>query len=134
MLTVTKAGSGSGTVTSDPTGIICGASCSAPFAGGTSVTLAATPSAGADQRFLGFTGDCASQTETTCTSTIDGDRSVTATFGLCSASYPDVCIPPPPPDLDCGEIAPRNFTVLHGVAAPDPHGFDADGNGVGCEE
>jgi hypothetical protein len=47
----------------------------------------------------------------------------------CSPAYPTVCIPPPPPDLDCGDIPHRRFTVL----APDPHRFDADGNGVGCE-
>jgi micrococcal nuclease len=47
----------------------------------------------------------------------------------CDAAYPTVCIPPPPPDLDCGEITYRNFTVL----APDPHGFDADHDGIGCE-
>jgi micrococcal nuclease len=47
----------------------------------------------------------------------------------CDASYPDVCIPPAPPDLDCGDISARRFTVL----APDPHRFDADGDGIGCE-
>ncbi|HEX7123339.1 MAG TPA: thermonuclease family protein [Gemmatimonadaceae bacterium] len=49
--------------------------------------------------------------------------------GNCSPAYPDVCIPPPPPDLDCGDIPYRRFTVL----PPDPHGFDRDGDGVGCE-
>jgi Protein of unknown function (DUF1524) len=47
----------------------------------------------------------------------------------CDDAYPTVCIPPPPPDLDCGDISYRNFTVL----APDPHGFDGDHDGVGCE-
>ena len=47
----------------------------------------------------------------------------------CQPSYPGVCIHPPPPDLDCGEISHRRFTVL----APDPHGFDRDKDGVGCE-
>src|SRR5207247_1406503 len=45
-LTVTKTGSGGGTVTSSPAGIICGATCSASFASGTSVTLTATPASG----------------------------------------------------------------------------------------
>lgn len=48
----------------------------------------------------------------------------------CEPSYPSVCIPPPPPDLDCGEIPHRNFEVR----APDPHRFDHDHDGVGCEE
>jgi micrococcal nuclease len=53
--------------------------------------------------------------------------------GTCHASYPDVCIPPAPPDLDCGDISYRNFRVRHDVADPDPHGFDGDRDGVGCE-
>ncbi len=51
----------------------------------------------------------------------------------CAASYPDVCIPPPPPDLDCGQITHRRFRVVHTVASPDPHRFDGDRDGVGCE-
>lgn len=47
----------------------------------------------------------------------------------CDSAYPGVCIPPPPPDLDCGDVDHRRFRVL----PPDPHRFDADGNGVGCE-
>lgn len=47
----------------------------------------------------------------------------------CHASYPTVCIPPPPPDLDCGDIPYRRFTVV----GADPHRFDADKDGVGCE-
>jgi hypothetical protein len=50
--------------------------------------------------------------------------------GNCDPSYPDFCIPPPPPDLDCPDVAPRvNFTVI----GDDPHGFDVDGDGIGCE-
>ena len=47
----------------------------------------------------------------------------------CDPAYPKVCIPPQPPDLDCGEISHRNFTVL----PPDPHRFDGDKDAVGCE-
>lgn len=47
----------------------------------------------------------------------------------CDPSYPDVCIPPYPPDLDCGDIPYRRFRVLQ----PDPHGFDRDKDGIGCE-
>ena len=47
----------------------------------------------------------------------------------CDAAYPDVCIASPPPDLDCPGVPDKGFTVL----APDPHGFDGDGDGVGCE-
>jgi micrococcal nuclease len=47
----------------------------------------------------------------------------------CHPSYPDVCIPPAPPDLDCPEIPYRQFTVV----GADPHGFDGDRDGIGCE-
>ena len=47
----------------------------------------------------------------------------------CDPSYPTVCIPPPPPDLDCGDVTYRRFKVL----PPDPHRFDADKDGIGCE-
>jgi endonuclease YncB( thermonuclease family) len=47
----------------------------------------------------------------------------------CDPSYPTVCIPPAPPDLNCGDIPFRRFQVL----PPDPHGFDGDNDGVGCE-
>ncbi len=47
----------------------------------------------------------------------------------CSPAYPTVCIPPPPPDLNCGDIPYRRFAVL----PPDPHNFDTDHDGIGCE-
>jgi micrococcal nuclease len=52
-----------------------------------------------------------------------------ASGGNCDASYPGVCIPAAPPDLDCGDIEHRRFEVI----APDPHGFDGNSDGVGCE-
>src|SRR5690606_16357599 len=47
----------------------------------------------------------------------------------CDPSYPDVCIAPAPPDFDCGEIPYQQFRVI----GADPHGFDGDGDGIGCE-
>jgi uncharacterized protein YraI len=47
----------------------------------------------------------------------------------CDSSYPDVCIAPAPPDLDCSEVPYTNFRVQ----GADPHGFDADKDGIGCE-
>ncbi len=49
----------------------------------------------------------------------------------CDPSYPGVCIPPPPPDFNCGdEGVPENFAV----SGSDPHSFDADNDGIGCED
>jgi hypothetical protein len=53
--------------------------------------------------------------------------------GSCAASYPTVCIPPPPPDLNCADIPYTNFTVRWDVPDPDPHHFDGNRDGVGCE-
>lgn len=47
----------------------------------------------------------------------------------CDPAYPTVCIPSPPPDLDCRDIPYRNFQVL----PPDPHNFDGGRDGIGCE-
>jgi endonuclease YncB( thermonuclease family) len=49
--------------------------------------------------------------------------------GKCDPSYRGVCIPPPPPDLDCDDVPYSGFSVV----GSDPHGFDGDGDGVGCE-
>lgn len=51
-------------------------------------------------------------------------------FRLDVVVWADACIPPPPPDLECSDIDERRFTVL----PPDPHNFDGDHNGIGCEE
>jgi hypothetical protein len=47
----------------------------------------------------------------------------------CDSSYPDFCIPPPPPNLNCPDISQKRFTV----SGSDPHGFDRDNDGIGCE-
>lgn len=67
-----------------------------------------------------------------CAQVLSGCSSSTPTGvdGLdCHPSYPQVCIPPPPPDLDCDEIAFSDFQVV----GSDPHGFDTDDDGIGCE-
>jgi len=76
-LEVKTDGAGSGTVTSSPPGISCGAICPSTFPLSTPVVLTANPSAGS--RFSGWGGAC-SGNASTCTVRILGDRSVTATF------------------------------------------------------
>ena len=73
-LTVSK--TGSGTVTSGPAAIHCGASCSAFFPTGTTVSLLAQPDHGF--AFSQWGGACTSAG--VCVVTLDGDRSVTANF------------------------------------------------------
>ncbi|MBI3245244.1 MAG: hypothetical protein HYZ50_01915 [Deltaproteobacteria bacterium] len=77
-LTVTKEGTGSGTVTSDPVGIDCGGTCQASFDSNTGVTLTAIPDAGSV--FAGWGGACAGMGN--CMVSMTGDQSVTASFTL----------------------------------------------------
>lgn len=77
-LTVTKAGNGSGTVSSNPAGIACGVTCSGPFAAASTVMLTATPAAGS--AFAGWGGDCSGSGA--CQVTMSAARNVTASFAL----------------------------------------------------
>ncbi len=83
-LSVAGVGVGSGVVTSSPAGINCtstagasSGSCSAPFAGGTVVTLSPTVTAG---NFAGWNGACSGFGS--CQITMDQARAVTANFQL----------------------------------------------------
>ncbi len=84
-LTVLKTGSGIGTVTSSPTGIDCGVSCSAGFDTGTVVTLTTVPDA--TSTFTGWSGACSGTG--TCTVTMNSAQSVTATFDMLNTYYRD---------------------------------------------
>jgi hypothetical protein len=77
-LTVSKAGAGQGTVTSNPSGISCGADCTQDYAYNTSVVLTAAPAVGFT--FGGWTGGGCSGTALTCTVSMTAARNVTATF------------------------------------------------------
>jgi hypothetical protein len=79
-LDISKNGTGSGTVSSIPTGIQCGTTCSESFYTGDWVTLTATPSEGS--RFSGWSGGGCSGTGNCQIKNLAGDQSVTATFSL----------------------------------------------------
>ena len=91
-LTVSKEGDCTGTVTSNPAGIDCGADCSEDYVEGTVVALTATPDA--DCTFGGWSGDadCADAQVT-----MNGDRHCVATFN-------PVAAPPPPPPPERREV------------------------------
>jgi hypothetical protein len=75
-LQVTNAGGGTGTVTSSPAGIACGADCVETYTDGRVITLTAKPGKGS--RFTGWSGACSGSTS--CSVTMDQPRAVTATF------------------------------------------------------
>jgi hypothetical protein len=76
-LTVAKSGTGSGTVSSSPSGISCGSDCTQAFLSGTVVTLAAAASTGS--RFDGWSGGGCANTGS-CTLSGNSTLTVTATF------------------------------------------------------
>ncbi len=92
MLTISKSGTGSGTVVSYPALINCGGKCSASFQKDSSVTLTAIPDAG--NSFSGWGGDCSDcGNGAICQLTMDSDKSCTAEFtgSKCSAEHLDLC-------------------------------------------
>ena len=56
----------------------------------------------------------------------------------CDPNYVNLCVPPPPPDLDCAEVRvmlrAQGLTVVELLpGGSDPHRLDGDGDGRGCE-
>ncbi len=102
-LSVTKLGTGGGTVTSAPAGIDCGATCSFAFAPSTVASLTAV--AGSSSTFMGWSGAVCSGAAA-CSVTMDTALAVTAHFArsyrpdawikLCGLSTGCVIGPPPP--------------------------------------
>jgi hypothetical protein len=111
ILTVTKPGTGTGTVTSSPAGIDCGATCSAEFNQGTVVALAATPATGST--LSGWTG-CDSSSGNTCTVTMTSGRTITATFivvkTLTVSRSGSGTVASAPSGISCGTACTAPFT------------------------
>ena len=108
-LQVVKAGpnAAQGTVSSNPAGISCGASCDAPFASGASVTL--TASAPAGTLFGGWSGACTG-TATSCTVAMSQVHNVTATFN--------------PSQLGLSVTANRGTSTASGSVTSTPSGLN----------
>jgi|HubBroStandDraft_4_1064222.scaffolds.fasta_scaffold28532_1 uncharacterized repeat protein (TIGR03803 family) len=104
-LSVSLNGSGGGKVTSSPTGIDCGSTCSAKFNAGTQVTLTASPAAA--WGLTGWGGACGGIGG--CTVTLNANTSVSATFTtLFTAAQPPVV------------TSPSDIPVLPAVIGPLP--------------
>jgi phospholipase C len=76
-LTVELEGGGTGTITSNPSGINCPTTCAARFAPNTNVKLTASP--GNNDSFVGWSGACTGNS--TCSIALSSSNTVTATFG-----------------------------------------------------
>lgn len=104
-LTVNRSGLGSGIVTSSPTGLDCGTTCSAQFDSGTQVTL--TASAAVGSTFAGWSGGGCSGPGT-CKVTLNADTVVTAIF-----------TPAPPVTLTVSVVNPGLGSVSSSPAGID---------------
>lgn len=112
LLTVDRAGGGSGTVTSTPPGIACGDFCSSSYTAGIEVTLTQSPAPGSV--FAGWAGDCMGTAA--CVVTMDQTRDVTATFVIneltvnrTGTGVGDVTSVPS--GINCGGVCAAPFTV-----------------------
>jgi len=113
LLTVTLTGAGTGTVTSNPGGISCGADCSENYNQGTIVGLAALASAGST--FAGWSGACLGTG--TCNLTMDAAKTVTATFNpityvliVTRSGSGTGTVSSSPVGISCGADCSENFT------------------------
>jgi hypothetical protein len=115
LLTVTK--SGAGKVTSSPSGIDCGATCSKGFPKDQSVTLTATPDSIAGAKFIDWSGAC-SGVSTTCTVSMDAAKSVTARFAyvLTVVKTGSGTVTSNPAGIACGTVCSFGFAPGTSVA------------------
>jgi hypothetical protein len=111
-LTIVKSGTGSGTVTSNPTGINCGSTCTYQFASGTSVTLTAIPDA--SSTFSGWVGG-ATGSGSTITVTMNSNIVVEAIFNalytltVVKQGNGDGTITSSPAGINCGSTCSYQF-------------------------
>jgi hypothetical protein len=87
-LTITKSGTGSGTVTSNVGGINCGGTCTGDFDAATVVSLTATPDG--HSTFSGWSGACSGSGQ--CSVTMDAAKTAVANFNQ---------VLTPPPAVSC---------------------------------
>lgn len=119
VLTASKSGAGSGTVTSNPAGINCGSTCSSPFATNTNVVL--TASAASGSVFANWSGAC-SGTGTQCTLTFTSNTSVTANFNVAPQMLTVTrngtgagTVTSAPAGISCGSTCASNFAYNSSV-------------------
>ena len=128
LFTVARSGTGTGIVTSTPSGINCGATCSASYSSGASVILTATVAS--DSTFIGWSGAC-SGVATSCSTTMDASKNVTANFVLNTYALTVTktgtgtgTVTSSPVGVNCGVACSANYNsgtsvILTAASAPD---------------
>ncbi len=138
LLSLTKSGAGSGSVSSSPARIACGLVCSYVFSPSTSVTLTASPAAGSS--FIGWSGSGCSGTST-CTVTMSAARAVTAEFAVVfdltvlKSGLGVGTVTSSPVGINCGSACEGSFVDGSSVtltASPATGSSFTGWNGSGC--
>lgn len=135
-LAISMAGTGVGTVTSNPAGIVCGSTCSNTFNYGTVVLLNAVPDA--TSTFTGWSGACSGTGS--CVVTMNTASSVTASFTTNSYQLTasktgsgNGTITSSPASISCGATCSANFMagqVVSLTATPDSNSTFAGWSGA----
>ena len=142
-LTVTKAGTGTGTITATPALSCSGNTCTGTFAGGTPVSITATPDNGST--FAGWGGACGSGTGT-CSLNISSNTSATATFNTQVTTYALTVtkagtgtgtVTSNPAGINCGADCNESYAngtavTLSQVSDSESHFSGWSGDGTSC--
>ncbi len=144
-LTVSKSGSGSGTITSSPAGINCGADCSESFLDETLVTLTSTPATGSAltgwNTGTGWNTSTGCSGTSTCTVTMNEARNITAEFTrifdltVSKSGSGSGTITSSPAGINCGPVCSYNFSLSISVmltATPATGSTFTGWSGSGC--
>ena len=136
---ITSAGTGNGTVTSNPAGISCGGDCSEPYTSGTVVALTANPAAGSI--FSGWSGSGCS----TGSVTMSANRNCTATFNavavqtfglsVAKTGTGSGTVTSSPAGINCGSDCSESYTsgmVVALSAIPAAGSVFSGWSGSGC--
>ena len=138
-LIVSKSGTGTGTVVSQPLGISCGTTCSSIYNGGATVVLSAVSDPGSS--FSGWVGGGCSGTGT-CTIAMNGDKTVNAVFNKSVYNVNVVLsgggkgtITSAPGGINCGSTCASQFSigsVTTLIASPDSASTFTGWSGGNC--